>query len=204
MVGIIDYGSGNINAIANIYKRGNFKYLVSKDPEVLRTCSHLFLPGVGAFDETMMLLRRDGLAEAINELVVSEKKPILGICVGMQVLASVGDEGDAWGFGWIPGAVNKLDATKLTHKPLLPHMGWNTVEPTPGASLFKDIDHELGFYFLHSYVVHPESQQSVAAHSTYGERFASALEKDNVFGFQFHPEKSHQNGITVLHNFAKL
>jgi imidazole glycerol-phosphate synthase subunit HisH len=204
MIGIIDYGSGNINAIANIYKRGNFEYIISNDPDELRKASKLFIPGVGDFDETMFLLRQNGLKEALDEMVLREKKPVLGICVGMQVLTNSSDEGQESGLGWIPGSVHKFDTALFTQKPYLPHMGWNTVDPTSSAKLFADINHETGFYFLHSYYVQPESDAHIAASTYYGKQYASAVQFDNIFGFQFHPEKSHQNGITVLHNFAKL
>lgn len=204
MIGIVDYGSGNIQAIANIYNRLNIPFRIIQEPDELKIANHLILPGVGAFDATMKELNESGLREALDEEVLIKRKPVLGVCVGMQILAESSEEGTMPGLGWIQGKVNKFDVTKLTEKPFLPHMGWNTVDPKIHHALFRDIDYELGFYFVHSYYFEPAHVKNILGTSFYGEAFASAVFDDQIFGMQFHPEKSHSNGIQLLSNFAKL
>ncbi|MFA6260094.1 MAG: imidazole glycerol phosphate synthase subunit HisH [Bacteroidia bacterium] len=204
MIGIVNYGSGNIHAIANIYNRLNIAYLISDDPAELNKASHLILPGVGAFDETMKILNSSGLHGYLDEMVLEKRKPIMGICVGMQLLAEGSEEGNLAGFGWIKGTVKRFDASTLTEKPYLPHLGWNTVEVNKPTTLFNEVDLSIGFYFLHSFYFQCTNQADVLGTTTYGIRFASAVQHDNVMGMQFHPEKSHQNGISLFHNFSKI
>lgn len=204
MIGIVDYGSGNIQAIANIYNRLNVPFQVLKQPDSLKKADHLILPGVGAFDATMRELDDSGLREALDVEVLIKKKPVLGVCVGMQILAESSEEGGLPGLGWIAGKVRKFDVAKLIEKPFLPHMGWNTVEPKTEHFIFNDIDHELGFYFVHSYYFEPSKEENILGTSFYGESFAAAVVDNQIFGMQFHPEKSHSNGVQLLSNFAKL
>ena len=204
MITLINYGSGNIQAIANIYNRLNIKYQISKEESDLKNSDKLILPGVGDFDETMKLLQNLNILDTLNELVLIKKIPILGVCVGMQILGNSSEEGTTPGFGWIKGKVKKFDITKLSQKPHLPHMGWNNVHPAKDTSLFKNVTIENGFYFLHSYYFDCSSQDDILAYSEYGIKFPSAINNENVFGFQFHPEKSHQNGIELFKNFAEL
>jgi glutamine amidotransferase len=204
MITIIDYGSGNIHAIANIYKRLNIEYTITNDPSILRIAEKLILPGVGDFDETMMLLGNLGIKDTLDELVIEKKIPILGVCVGMQILGNSSEEGVLKGFGWIKGCVRKLNVTELKAKPHLPHMGWNTITPIRRSTVLSDIECEDGFYFLHSYYFDCEDKSDILATSSYGIEFPSAINHENVFGFQFHPEKSHQNGIKLFKNFANL
>jgi imidazole glycerol-phosphate synthase subunit HisH len=204
MITLINYGSGNIHAIANIYKRINIPYIITNNPKELLSANKLILPGVGDFDETMMLLNNLGIKGVLDELVIEKKIPILGVCVGMQILGNNSEEGDLEGFGWIKGNVRKLDETKLTNKPHLPHMGWNTVTIKNDSRLFDNVITDNGFYFLHSYYFDCENQEDVLATAHYGEEFASAINHENVYGFQFHPEKSHQNGVELFRNFANL
>lgn len=204
MITLIDYGSGNIHAIANIYKRINIPYIITNDPKELKDAQKLILPGVGDFDETMMLLNNLGIKDVLDELVVNKKTPILGVCVGMQILGNKSEEGSLEGFGWIKGRVRKIDESKLLNKPHLPHMGWNTVAIKRENPLFDNVITENGFYFLHSYYFDCEDNADVLTTTQYGEEFASAINHENVFGFQFHPEKSHQNGIELFRNFANL
>lgn len=204
MITLIDYGSGNIHAIANIYKRINIPFIITNDPKELKDAQKLILPGVGDFDETMMLLNNLGIKDVLDELVVNKKIPILGVCVGMQILGNKSEEGSLEGFGWIKGRVRKIDESKLLNKPHLPHMGWNTVTIKRENSLFDNVITENGFYFLHSYYFDCEDNADVLTTTQYGEEFASAINHENVFGFQFHPEKSHQNGIELFRNFANL
>jgi imidazole glycerol-phosphate synthase subunit HisH len=204
MITLINYGSGNLHAIANIYNRLNIPFRIENDPSVLRSSEKLILPGVGDFDETMMLLNNLGIKDVLDELVTVKKVPILGVCVGMQILGESSEEGNSTGFGWIKGRVKKIDPTLLKTKPHLPHMGWNTIVPTYESPLFENIVLENGFYFLHSFYFDCHDKSDVLSTTNYGIEFASSINHDNVFGFQFHPEKSHQNGVELFRNFAKL
>lgn len=204
MIGIINYGSGNIFAIANLYKRLDIPFILTDNHEELRKVDKLILPGVGAFDETMQMFNKSGLKSLLDELVLVEKKPILGVCVGMQIMGNYSDEGLLEGFGWIKGNIKKIDTTLLNHKPHIPHMGWNEIRPTKSSPIFTDIDMARGFYFLHSYYFACESQENSLATSYYGKDFSCVVNNENVYGVQFHPEKSHSNGIQIFKNFANL
>lgn len=204
MITIIDYGSGNIKAIANIYEKLNIQYQVATTPEQVVGAKKIFLPGVGAFDETISKLDSTGFREVLDLEVLQNKVPIIGICVGMQILAESSEEGTLKGLGYVKGHVRKIDVNLLQHKPKLPHLGWNTVTVNKDHFLLNNIDPDFGFYFLHSFYFECEDPNDILTTTTYGKPFASAVVHDNVFGIQFHPEKSHQNGITLLHNFAKL
>ena len=202
MIAIINYGSGNIQAISNIYKRLNIPHAIASEPGDLASVDRLLLPGVGAFDQAMGELERSGLRQALEQAVVAEGRPILGICVGMQLLAKSSEEGSATGLGWIDGVVRKFDERALGQSTHLPHMGWNTVTPLKDSPLFDEVDLSAGYYFLHSYFFSCHSQADVLAVTDYGAPFASAVSKGNILGVQFHPEKSHQAGIQLLRNFA--
>lgn len=204
MITIIDYGSGNIRAIGNIYDTLKIDYKIAKSPEEVIGAERLFLPGVGAFDETISMLDKTGFREVLDFEVVHNKIPIIGICVGMQILAESSEEGKLPGLGYVKGKVRKMDASLLNQKPKLPHLGWNSIEIKRQSAMFKNIDSELGFYFLHSYYFECEHEEDILTTTTYGKSFASAINHDNVYGIQFHPEKSHHNGINLLHNFATL
>lgn len=204
MIGIIDYGSGNIHAIATIYKNLNIKYAIICNPEELDKVDKLILPGVGAFDATMQLLIDSGFRDKLNDLVIRKKVPILGICVGLQVMGFGSDEGDLPGLGWIPGTVKKFNINKIEFKPKLPHMGWNTIKDIKNHSLFKGIDNEFGFYFVHSYYFECESEDNILTTSNYSIDFTSAINSGHIIGTQFHPEKSHGNGVLLFKNFAQL
>ncbi|MFA7272768.1 MAG: imidazole glycerol phosphate synthase subunit HisH [Crocinitomicaceae bacterium] len=204
MIGIVNYGSGNIQAIANIYNQLNIPTKIITNPVDLKTVDKLILPGVGAFDATMKQLLESGLKEELDELVLNQKKDILGICVGMQIMANSSEEGQLNGLGWIEGKVKKFDVSNFTQKPYLPHMGWNTVKPLNDHLIFQNMDENQGFYFVHSYYYECANQDNVLATSEYGNQFTSSVFRDNIYGMQFHPEKSHSNGIQLLENFAKL
>ena len=204
MITIIDYGSGNIKAIANIYEKLKVAYSIASSPEQVIGAKKIFLPGVGAFDETISKLDSKGFREVLDKEVLENKVPIMGICVGMQILADSSEEGICKGLGYIKGKVKKLDSNLILQKPKLPHLGWNSIEIVRNNVLLQEIDPQFGFYFLHTYYFECADQNNVLATTNYGATFASAVHRENVFGIQFHPEKSHHNGIKLLHNFAKL
>ena len=204
MITIIDYGLGNIQAFVNTYKRLNIDVTVAKTAAQLVGANHLILPGVGAFDHAMDLLHDAGMRSALDELVLEKKVPVLGICVGMQILADASDEGAAQGLGWIPGRVRAFRSDALASAMPLPHMGWNDVDPVAGNKLFRGIETESRFYFLHSFFFECADSKYAAATASYGTDFACVVQSDNVYGVQFHPEKSHHFGAALLKNFAEL
>jgi imidazole glycerol-phosphate synthase subunit HisH len=204
VISIVDYGVGNIQAIANIYKRLNIPVRIARTAEELAGAGRLILPGVGAFDWAMARLNKSGMRGVLDDLVLSEGKPVLGICVGMQMLAKRSDEGALDGLGWIDGEVKKFDRAAPSQRAYLPHMGWNDVEPQCLEHLFKDIGATGRFYFLHSYYFAPKDQNMILGVTDYGGAFASCVRAGNIYGVQFHPEKSHQWGIQLLKNFAVM
>jgi imidazole glycerol-phosphate synthase subunit HisH len=203
MIRIVDYGLGNILAFLNVYKRLNVEAGVAKSPDDLLDADKIILPGVGAFDHAMDLLERSGMRATLDELVLRKGTEVLGICVGMQILAGASDEGSARGLGWVPGRVRSF---RVLNDPQLrlPHMGWNDVRPTVPSPLFSNLESDARFYFLHSYFFDCERPQDVAATSSYGTDFGCAIRSGNIHGVQFHPEKSHQFGKQLLKNFAEL
>jgi glutamine amidotransferase len=204
VIAIIDYGSGNIFAIANIYKQLKIPFQITSDLGELAKAERFILPGVGAFDATMRYLNDSGMLATLNEQVLVNKKKVLGICVGMQILADSSDEGTLPGLGWIAGRVRQIDANLLSLNPKLPHMGWNSVHPRSDAPLFTDVDIERGFYFLHNYYFDASRSTDVTATVSYGKEIPCAVANANVYGMQFHPEKSHANGVAIFRNFAQL
>jgi imidazole glycerol-phosphate synthase subunit HisH len=204
MIAIIDYGSGNVGAIMNILRQRKIPHMLSRDLAELERADRYILPGVGAFDPTMQTLLDAGIVDVLNEQVLERGKSILGICVGMHLLADGSDEGQLPGLGWISGRVRRIDPAQLPPAPRLPHMGWNSVSVTPTAQLFDGIDPHHGFYFLHSFYFDAADPAHVAARVEYGGALPCAVERANVFGMQFHPEKSHGNGTRIFSNFAEL
>ena len=204
MITIINYGSGNIRAFANVYKQLNIPVNIATQCDDLKTATKIILPGVGAFDHAMERLEHSGMRQTLDELVLKHNTPVLGVCVGMQMFACSSEEGRLPGLGWVDGVVKKMDPTTLLHATRLPHMGWNDVQPTIKNSLFRDFDQDSRFYFLHSYSFHCNKKEEVLALTDYGGPFASAVSSGNIYGVQFHPEKSHQCGIQLLNNFATL
>lgn len=204
MIGIIEYGSGNVAAIMNLLKQKKIDHFLSNDPDELRKADRFLLPGVGAFDPTIQTLNDVGILETLREEVHGKGKKILGICVGMHLLSEGSDEGRIAGLGWVLGRVRKIDVDDLFDKPHLPHMGWNSVCPAGDEPLFAGIDVQRGFYFLHSYFFDATRTDNVIARVRYGIDLPCAVKNGNVYGVQFHPEKSHYNGMRLLQNFAEL
>jgi glutamine amidotransferase len=204
MIAIIDYGLGNILAFANVYRRLNIPVTVAKTPADLTDASKLILPGVGAFDHAMKLLQDAGMREPLDQLVLQNKIPVLGICVGMQILADGSDEGSLPGLGWIPGRVRAFRTAPGAAEMPLPHMGWNDVQPAGGHALFKGMEADARFYFLHSFYFECAQPQHAVARASYGVDFNCAVQSENIYGVQFHPEKSHHFGLNLLKNFAEL
>jgi glutamine amidotransferase len=204
MITIVDYGLGNIRAFSNTYKRMNIEARVATNSGELAGATHIVLPGVGAFDHAMELLQASGMRPALDELVLQRGVPTLGICVGMQILADTSDEGQRSGLGWISGRVRSFRSAPAAAVLPLPHMGWNDVHPSPGDPLFAGLESEACFYFLHSFYFDCVQTESAVAAANYGIDFSCAVRSNNVYGVQFHPEKSHHFGARLLKNFAEL
>jgi len=203
MIGIIDYGLGNISAFANVYKYLNIPFKIISSDKELDEITRVILPGVGAFDYAMERLNKSGMKEPLDDLVLEKKIPVLGICVGMQMLAAQSEEGSLPGLGWVNGVVRLFNTDALESETLLPHMGWNNVSPVAGSLLFEGLDSSAVFYFLHSYYFQCNDSASILATTEYGGTFASAVGSENIYGVQFHPEKSHQWGMRLLKNFGE-
>ena len=202
MLCIIDYGSGNVRAIANICERERITYSITRDPARFKDATHFLLPGVGAFDPTIETLRDSGIVSALETEVMERRKPIIGICVGMHLLADGSDEGQREGLGWIPGHVTRIDTSMLNRPPHLPHMGWNGIAGNADDPLLTGIDQERGFYFLHSYFFDSRDRQDIVATVSYGGNLPCIVRRGHIIGAQFHPEKSHGNGIRLIKNFV--
>lgn len=203
MIALVDYGLGNIQAFANIYRHLGIEFRAATSPSDLKKASRIILPGVGSFDWAMTRLQKSGMCDALNEEVMVKKKPVLGVCVGMQMMARSSEEGILLGLGWIDATVVKFDTRLLVGRTHLPHMGWNDVKPKEVDTLFAGLDAPR-YYFLHSYLIRPSNEANILARSNYGENFTSAVRSENVYGTQFHPEKSHEWGVRLLKNFAEL
>lgn len=203
MITIVDYGLGNIRAFLNVYRRLNIDAKTATNRQELEGASKVILPGVGSFDHAMEQLQGSGMRETLDDLVLNRRVPILGVCVGMQMLARSSEEGTASGLGWIAGTVRRLSALTAEKLPL-PHMGWNDVRVVSSDRLFDQLGSSARFYFLHSYYFHCDRVDDAAALSSYGQEFACAVHSENIYGVQFHPEKSHRWGTRVLQNFAGL
>jgi glutamine amidotransferase len=204
MIVIIDYGVGNIRAFTNIYKQLDVPIKIVQKAEELQGASKIILPGVGSFDYAMERLEKSGMRNSLDKLVLIDKVPVLGICVGMQMLARSSDEGVLPGLGWLKGVVKKFDTSTIKQTTQLPHMGWNDVHSTKGNSLFEGLQDGARFYFLHSYYFECDNSEDSIATAQYGLEFTCSVNHENIYGIQCHPEKSHSSGIQVLRNFAQL
>ena len=208
-IAIIDYGSGNLRSaakaleVANKSVNANSKIVITSDPEVIKKSNKIILPGQGSFRDCYLGIKKiNGLIDTLNDFVLVQKKPIFGICVGMQLFAKIGYESEETkGFGWIDGVVKKINNINKTLK--LPHMGWNQIEFKKDFLLFSGIENKSHMYFVHSYEFLTKQKDCIVATTNYGNSIIVAVAKDNIFGTQFHPEKSQKNGLKLLENFLK-
>jgi glutamine amidotransferase len=203
MIAIVDYGMGNLGSIHNMFRKVGAQAVVTADPAVIDRAEKLVLPGVGAFDHGMRSLAERGLLDVLNRKALTERVPVLGVCLGMQLLTERSEEGSLPGLGWISGRTVRFDLA--AHPGLhVMHMGWNTLDWKAEHPIFAELPPHPRFYFVHAYHVICRHDYNVLAVSTYGSPFASAIFDGNVVGMQFHPEKSHRFGMAVFRAFAKL
>lgn len=195
---VVDYDMGNVGSIVNMLKKIGHAAVVSGDPAVIASADKLILPGVGSFDAGMENIGKRGLVEVLNDKVIARKAPVLGICLGMQLLGSNSHEGQSPGLGWIPAESVKFSSEALR----VPHMGWNEITQPQPHWLFDGEPADMRFYFVHSYHVVVRDAAHAIATATYGLPFAAAIGRDHIVGVQFHPEKSHRFGMQLLRNFA--
>ncbi|CAI3797030.1 Imidazole glycerol phosphate synthase subunit HisH [Pseudomonas sp. MM221] len=201
MIVVVDYGVGNIASVLNMLKRVGAKAKASNSREDIEQADKLILPGVGAFDAGMQTLRSSGLIDVLNEQVLNKRKPVMGVCLGSQMLGNGSEEGSEPGLGWVDMDIvrfEKRDGRKV------PHMGWNEVNPQLQHPILTGVDQESRFYFVHSYYMLPRHAESTLLTANYDQVFTAAVVKDNIFGFQFHPEKSHKFGMRLFKNFVEL
>ena len=203
MIKIIDYGLGNIQAFLNAYKSLGIQAESVKVPDSLKDASHLILPGVGSFDQAMSMLNASGMREEISNLVLNKSIPILGVCVGMQILGNHSEEGVTKGLGFIEGAIKKINLNNQKYRYPLPHMGWNDIFIKKNT-IFNGLEINPKFYFLHSYYFECDNNSSEIASFSYGSDMTCAINKKNIYGVQFHPEKSHHFGVKLLKNFSEI
>jgi glutamine amidotransferase len=204
MITIIDYKMGNLGSIANMIKKIGGKSMITSDINEIANAEKLILPGVGAFDNAMTNLNEMNLLSVLNKKALEDKIPVLGICLGMQLLTNSSEEGTKPGLGWIDAEVVKFRFEGTNKKLKIPHMGWNTVEIKGTHPLFSDMYPEPRFYFVHSFYAKCKSQDNELTRTEYGFSFASAIHNGNIMGTQYHPEKSHKFGMKLLENFIKI
>jgi glutamine amidotransferase len=202
MVTIVDYGVGNLASIANMARKAGTECVISGDPQALATADRLILPGVGAFDRAMANLSERDLIPVLNERVQQRRVPTLGLCLGMQLFARASEEGTRAGLGWLAADNRRFRFEHMNgNAPKVPHMGWNYIEPAAPAALLERLPPEPRFYFVHSYHLQCDDPADVMCWTTYGYKFASGVHRANLWGTQFHPEKSHKFGLALLKNF---
>jgi glutamine amidotransferase len=206
-VTIVDYNSGNISSVINSFKEvagDRVKIKVTSDLKNIKSSDKVVLPGQGSFKSCVDALNNiNGLVETLNDFAISKKKPLLGICVGLQMFADVGyEEIETKGLGWISGKVSKIDNHNGKYK--LPHIGWNQINILKESKIFKDIKNNSHMYFVHSYEFVPEDKNVVSAITEYSSNIVCSVEKENIFGTQFHPEKSDKIGLKIINNFINL
>lgn len=203
MVTIIDLGMGNLGSIQNMLKKAGAKATISSEAKELEKAEKLILPGVGAFDYGMKNLKERGLLEVLNDKVICERIPILGLCLGMQLFSKRSEEGQLPGLGWLDAETVRFKFDPSDTRLKIPHMGWNTVQISQEHPLFQDMQGELRFYFVHSYHVLCRDKGVELGRTTYGYEFTSVVRRENILGTQFHPEKSHRCGMAILRNFVE-
>jgi glutamine amidotransferase len=201
MIAILDYGIGNVSSIKNMFKKIGAAATITSDISVIESATKIVLPGVGNFDYCMKQLRNASFFQLLLQRVLAEKVPLLGVCVGCQMLMETSEEGNADGLGWIKGKVVRFDSSKANENIRIPHMGWTDVQPGKDSRVYKNIN-EPRFYFVHSYHLQCENKEDVSATSFYGYEFAASVENRNILGVQFHPEKSHKFGMQLYENFV--
>ena len=204
MIVILDYEMGNLGSILNMLRKIGAPTIISSNTQDIEKADRLILPGVGAFDNGMANINEMGLLTVLNEKVLNDKTPVLGICLGMQLFTSRSEEGELPGLGWIAGETVRFHFDQKETDLKIPHMGWNTVKPTRKDSIFQDLSEDHRFYFVHSYHVVCKQEEDVLARSNHGYDFTSSVQKGNILGIQFHPEKSHRFGLQLLKHFAEL
>lgn len=205
MLALIDYGMGNLQSVANALESLGHAPVATSTPEDLHQAEGIVLPGVGAFGDGMRNLRASGMVAALNEAVLEQRRPFLGLCLGMQFLADASEEnGTHEGLGWISGTVRRICAVDRQHK--VPHMGWNAVSVREGGDLFRGLSEPPVFYFVHSYHFDPspDARKYVTSTCLHGMDLVASVQKDNIYGVQFHPEKSQRDGIGLLENFLRV
>ena len=206
-VTIVDYNSGNISSVINSFKevaKNKVNIKVTSDLNKIKLSDKIVLPGQGSFKSCIdALINIDGLVDALNEFVIINKKPLIGICVGFQMFADIGyEETETKGLGWISGKVSKIDNQNGKYK--LPHIGWNQINIVKDSKIFKDIKNNSHMYFVHSYEFVPEDKNFISATTDYSSNIVCSVEKENIFGTQFHPEKSDKIGLKIIDNFISL
>lgn len=201
MIAILDYGMGNLKSIYNMFKKVGAESVISSDIETIKKADKYLLPGVGSYDYGINNLKSTPFFKTLEKEVLENKKPILGICLGMQLLTNSSEEGKEKGLGWVNAQTIKFD---LDDKNLsIPHMGWNKANPANADNIFKDLE-ENRFYFVHSYHVVCNDNKNILATANYGTSFTCSIQQENIFGVQFHPEKSHKYGMQLLKNFGEM
>jgi len=203
MIVIINYGMGNVGSILNMVKKFTKDVIISAEPEKIKEAEKLILPGVGSFDTGMKNLQELDIIDLLNKRVLEEKIPVLGICLGMQLLTKRSEEGSLSGLKWIEGETIKFRFGENINNLKVPHMGWNYVKKVGDSKLLENMYEESRFYFVHSYYVKCEDESNVLLKTKYGVEFTSALQKENIYGVQFHPEKSHKYGLQLIKNFTE-
>ncbi|MDR9498527.1 MAG: imidazole glycerol phosphate synthase subunit HisH [Hydrogenovibrio sp.] len=205
MIKVLDYGMGNTASMLNMIRKAGGQAELCALPSELDSVSAIILPGVGSFDNGMTKLENSGLLEALRCKVIEEKVPFLGVCLGVQLLFEKSEEGKLPGLGWIQGDVKRFDFSDISSNKSLkvPHMGWNIVNPKTYENLFSGLEDEARFYFVHSYHVNCANSSDILATANYGYEFTCSVRHDNIWGAQFHPEKSHRFGVQFFKNFLK-